>query len=148
MGLDMYLNKNYYITEQENDSEMRQSLGNEFVKTKKVKQIICEGIYWRKSNYIHKWFVDNVQEGKDDCKKYEVTVEQLKELYRLVSKTIKDKNPELLPSQSGFFFGSTEYDDYYWKDLKRTKKELKALLDECKMHKDDWTFWLTYQASW
>ena len=24
--------------------------------------------YWRKANAIHKWFVDNVQDGNDDCK--------------------------------------------------------------------------------
>ena len=39
-----------------------------------------EIIYWRKANAIHKWFVENVQEGVDDCGEYEVTVEQLTEL--------------------------------------------------------------------
>lgn len=23
--------------------------------------------YWRKANHIHKWFVDNIQDGEDDC---------------------------------------------------------------------------------
>lgn len=36
--------------------------------------------YWRKANAIHKWFVDNVQKGEDDCGRYEVSKENLEEL--------------------------------------------------------------------
>lgn len=36
--------------------------------------------YWRKANQIHGWFVDNVQDGEDDCGMYEVTEDQLIEL--------------------------------------------------------------------
>jgi len=36
--------------------------------------------YWRKANAIHKWFVDNVQNGEDDCQRYDVTPAQLTEL--------------------------------------------------------------------
>ena len=37
--------------------------------------------YWRKANAIHSWFVNNVQNGKDDCEEYEVSEGQLHELY-------------------------------------------------------------------
>lgn len=37
---------------------------------------------------------------------------------------------ELLPTGSGFFFGSTEYDKYYLDDVIRTKDFLEALLQE------------------
>lgn len=37
---------------------------------------------------------------------------------------------ELLPTTSGFFFGSTEYDQYYIADLKETKKILEQALEE------------------
>ena len=37
--------------------------------------------YWRKANQVHKWFVDNVQGGEDDCDFHdEVTKEKLEEL--------------------------------------------------------------------
>lgn len=37
--------------------------------------------YWRKANQIHKWFVDNVQDGVDDCDyHHEVTKEKLEKL--------------------------------------------------------------------
>lgn len=29
--------------------------------------------YWRKANQIHRWFVNIVQGGEDDCNPYEVT---------------------------------------------------------------------------
>lgn len=40
--------------------------------------IMTEIAYWRKANHIHKWFVDNVQYGVDDCGTYEVTEADLK----------------------------------------------------------------------
>lgn len=43
---------------------------------------------WRKANQIHKWFVDNVQGGNDDCGTYEVGVEQLQELLGIVNKVL------------------------------------------------------------
>ena len=42
-----------------------------------------ELMYWRKANQIHNWFVQNVQDGKDDCGLYEVSKEKLKELLEL-----------------------------------------------------------------
>lgn len=46
--------------------------------------------YWRKANAIHKWFVENVQNGEDDCGRYEVSKEQLEELLD-VCKEVLDK---------------------------------------------------------
>ena len=49
---------------------------------------------------------------------------------------------ELLPTQEGFFFGSTDYNEYYIQDLKNTKEILEeALADDigCEYY---------YQSSW
>lgn len=35
---------------------------------------------------------------------------------------------KLLPTQSGFFFGGTDYDQYYYQDLEYTKSELERIL--------------------
>jgi len=47
-------------------------------------------------------------------------------------KVIKDpsKALELLPTQGGFFFGSTDYDEWYLGDIKDTKNVLEQLLAE------------------
>ena len=79
--------------------------------------------YWRKANQIHKWFVDKVQDGIDDCEyHHEVTEEDLDELINTCHEVLDNPNlaEELLPTQSGFFFGGTSYDEYYFDDLNYT----------------------------
>lgn len=49
---------------------------------------------------------------------------------------------DLLPTMSGFFFGSTEYDQWYIEDLERTVERIHAVLEEPKSE------WFTYKASW
>lgn len=48
---------------------------------------------------------------------------------------------KLLPTQEGFFFGSTDYDEYYVQDLQSTIDQIEPLLAE-----DDGDFY--YRASW
>ena len=87
-------------------------------------------MYWRKSNQIHQWFVQNVQGGTDNCAEYSVSLDQLK----LLSKTIEPAlvsttaASELMPTSEGFFFGSQEYDQYYFDDLKETKEKIDDLV--------------------
>ena len=80
--------------------------------------------YWRKANQIHKWFVDNVQDGNDNCGEYYVSHEKLKELRETCRQAIFAKDPNLLPPQAGFFFGSYDIDEWYWQDIKDTIKKL------------------------
>ena len=47
-------------------------------------------LYWRKANAIHKWFVDNVQNGDDDCGDYEVYWEQLMELKGICKRIVEE----------------------------------------------------------
>jgi len=102
--------------------------------------------YWRKANQIHNWFVTECAGGEDDCRPVYVPSIKLTELLAMVNAVLEDNaDPaSTLPTASGFFFGSTEYDEYYKHDLKRTKSILeKALaLDE----NGDVSFY--YQASW
>ena len=138
MGLDMHLHRKTYV---KNWNHMRYEEKHQVtVKLNKKKhpyikkELICnvdeEIGYWRKANFIHRWFVDNVQNGVDDCKEYYVDIEQLQELYDLCVQV--KKSPEMaaetLPTQSGFFFGDTAYDEYYLEDLEKTIKILKPIL--------------------
>lgn len=148
MGLDMYLKERKYIGKAEvkllsNEYGWYNNDGQEF---KNVKELVIEVGYWRKANAIHKWFVDNVQNGNDDCGEYEVSFEQLQDLLAickvLKSKMVlsEDENEngnkyvvnyticnELLPTQDGFFFGSTNYDEWYYKDIEYTIEILESL---------------------
>lgn len=57
-------------------------------------------------------------------------------------------NPEevaaLLPTQPGFFFGSTDYDEYYLDDVKETAEELDRILANPALEDSDFF----YQSSW
>lgn len=65
------------ITRDENTEEV----GN-------VSYLIVETGYWRKANAIHKWFVENVQDGEDDCKEYYVDENDLKKLLDVVNRVL------------------------------------------------------------
>jgi len=148
MGLDMYLSAKRYLSPYDEkdiliSNKIREAAGETFDLS--VKFLRFEAAYWRKANAIHKWFVNNVQNGKDDCQEYEVATEQLQELLNTVNQVLKENELALtlLPTGSGFFFGDTSYDEYYFDDLRYTKERLEYLL---KNVSDD--YWFIYRASW
>lgn len=102
---------------------------------------------WRKANAIHKWFVDNVQNGKDDCSKWMVGMEDLKKLNQLIGEVEKHHKvaKDLLPTLEGLFFGSYEYDEWYWDELKDTKKKLDYIIKNEDKFKE---LEIYYQSSW
>ena len=138
MGLDMYLEKRIYIGASYDFNNVKGTVyitkeGKEVpINFNKIDSIIESVGCWRKANQIHKWFVDNVQDGNDDCKEYWVSREKLKELYNICRNVIRHQGlaSELLPTQSGFFFGGTDYDEYYFSDIKRTIDILKPILKD------------------
>ena len=164
MGLDMHLEVEIYLSQytggEEKKADKIRKMFPAISKTGDLDfvKVSFEAGYWRKANHIHKWFVDNVQSGEDDCGIYYVEREKLKELLELcrnvlkVAKTKKTKegivitNPkevaELLPTQEGFFFGSTDYDGQYLEDVKRTIEIIKR----CFELPDDYGF--KYHSSW
>lgn len=137
--------------------------------------------YWRKANAIHNFFVNEVQDGNDDCADYDVpksVIEDLAERCDLVLQLL-DRSPkkdvehfagyqrnengeivemfdtitvydvgdeihDLLPTQGGFFFGSTEYGDWYRNDILETKEICDKLLIEMDWDNEE----LTYGSSW
>lgn len=170
MGLDMYLHRRTYISQSEHTPEEHRyditvSKGGVAcaIQPKRICYITEEIAYWRKANAIHKWFVDNCQDGVDDCRETLVLREQLEELVTLCKQVLstlelvddevvvaKQLSAEgwkditepgqvvaqqklaesMLPTKAGFFFGSTNYDQYYIEDLKYTAATLEAALAE------------------
>jgi hypothetical protein len=139
MGLDMYLNKRTYVQQWEHQKpeekyEVVVTKGGEptNVKPNKVKYIIEEAGYWRKQNQIHRWFVENIQNGTDDCGEYYVSKTDLETLLELCEKVKADNAlaDELLPGASGFFFGGTEYDEWYFNGIDNTIEILKEALED------------------
>lgn len=77
MGLDMYLIKNMSI-------EPSQVLDMKIPQGAYTK-VEYTAVYWRKCNAVHRWFVDNVQNGNDDCGTYEVSRHKLQELVDIIN---------------------------------------------------------------
>lgn len=133
MGLDMYLEKQIYVGAQYDHKNVHAKIeiisGSKKLKIdpKKILHITEAAGYWRKSNQIHKWFVDNAQKGVDDCKHYYVSYEQLLQLKKLCEEVLLSKDASKLPPEKGFFFGGTEIDEYYWQDLKDTIEIIEKL---------------------
>ena len=152
MGLDMYLyKKNYIRTESFYKEDFRNEVivktGGEIdtkIKSERIRYIVEEVGYWRKANQIHRWFVENVQNSIDNCGTYYVSRDTLQELLTLC-KEVKENNSkaeELLPSASGFFFGGTDYDEWYYNDIDSTIK----IIEECL--EDETADEFEYSSSW
>ena len=158
MGLDMYLTKHWYLSLEERvglkiefpAAPTPSRIGMDYPQpaltpdTSKVCEIVEEAGYWRKANAIHRWFVENVQDGVDNCARYHVDREKLTALLELVKQVLLDHSnaPDLLPTQKGFFFGDRGYDEQYYENLEHTKNVLMPLLEESGFYD------IYYHASW
>ena len=100
--------------------------------------------YWRKANQIHNWFVTNIQNGEDNCGEYYVPQDKLTELMVICEHALESKDPTLLPPQAGFFFGGTDIDEWYWRDLESTVTQLKRIFALPEV--DNLSFY--YSSSW
>lgn len=193
MGLDMYLKASTYGSGYDFNGEeevkkyrnLVDGFGAEAIADPDTPSYVFSvtALYWRKSNAIHKWFVDNVQDGTDDCGTYYVGREQLEQLRDTCKKVVESLKlvpgkvnagqimkeggwediledgevatntsvaEELLPTGSGFFFGSTDYDGWYAQDLQRTVEGIDRLLEATKGSEENpfsgWDFY--YNSSW
>jgi hypothetical protein len=165
MGLDMYLSIRKYVGRLDlsagydevkgwsHNDEFDKVMGacdmSEFLETDNTTGLHVEVpvAYWRKANAIHKWFIDNRADGVDECQPIWVNSDYLGELLELCNEVLADhdKADELLPTESGFFFGGTEYDDWYFQDLEYTQRRLTELIPLMKKSDNDSA---VYQASW
>jgi hypothetical protein len=140
MGLDMYLKVRAYLGGWDHRDAAEKAKYAKAIKLAGLEmKDVCEEApsayieitvgYWRKANAIHAWFVKNVQEGKDDCGDYYVPDEKLDALLAdceaIIASPENAKN--ILPTQAGFFFGSTKIDEYYMGDLVRTVELIKKV---------------------
>ena len=157
MGLDMYLKASKYVSgysfsngdDKSLYSKLLDAVGlalKDIDKDTPSGEISFTVAYWRKANAIHAWFVRNCQDGKDECQHTYVERDKLTELRDTIDRVLADRGlaSELLPTQSGFFFGGTDYDEWYWQDLERTSKKLTRLLGDEGLN--GWDFY--YHSSW
>lgn len=163
MGLDMYLYAEKYISQVDYknvNGELTRVVKPEYAEIMEAAGMAdlpktdfagaeikaCIG-YWRKVNAVHGWFVDNVQDGEDECKPHYVSREQLEELKKeclqsLAVRTGATPIGDILEPRAGFFFGSTDKDEWYYQDLQETVNIIDGALAL------DGNYRFIYQSSW
>lgn len=195
MGLDMYLSSDIYLSTYDDAKIIRstnRSIGLKTVTTKdyrdpkkriiehnslRVKGLTVEIGYWRKANQIHKWFVDNVQDGNDNCERHRIDEEKIEKLVELCESLLatqkdvmlmqKDEESvkgfaldtalafELMPPTEGFFFGyhdGDQHEPWFWHwyviEIQDTLKFLKKF-EELREKNSNFKYAdLYYQSSW
>lgn len=112
MGLDMYMNK-----------RLKADVNGKYAQ---------EVAYWRKANQIRQWIVNHTEMKEDDnCEVIPMTKELLEQLVKDCKKVITSPKyaSKIMPTSSGFFFGSMEYDEKYFNDLCNTIRQIEKILD-------------------
>ena len=143
MGLDI----TFYKAKRSKDNEtkerleeIRKELATEYLKSidernsKLIKELEDENekinpwnevAYFRKVNFLIPFFG-----YKENCSNIEIDKYQVEDLIEACKEVLAnhDKASFLLPTQAGFFFGSTDYDDWYFDDVQNVKEKFEEIL--------------------
>ncbi len=152
MGLDMYLYKETYVQnwsfhtpEQKWNITVTKGGEPSRIRPERICTIIEEIVYWRKFNALHTFIVNNFAGGVDECQKIFLYDEQLKKIHDTLKTILDDTSlaSQLMPPSQGFFFGTYEIDEWYWKDVENAYKVFSEILSDGEETREYY-----YQASW
>jgi hypothetical protein len=114
--------------------------------------------YWRKFNALHAYIVDQFAGGVDECQPIELSADDVQQIIGALEEALADPKGEGNPLQprSGFFFGSTEIDEYYLAECRealttfRWVAERMAEREAWEQRPGNGMAWqtFTYEASW
>lgn len=178
MGLDMYFNMKRYETVSRYRLKEGAKVPENFypAELKGLQEHIFErnflgkdcsyGVgYFRKFNALHNWIVKNCANGVDECQEIILKRSDIEKILFICKEIQSDhsKAPKLMPTGAGFFFGSTEYDDWYFEDIDCAidlMTEILKVLDEEAKYREkirasgevpavsSYSWEVIYQASW
>lgn len=88
--------------------------------------------YFRKVNFLLPFFGYG-----ENCSYCQISYDQVEDLLAACKTVLDAKNSEdaesvaesTLPTESGFFFGSTAYDEWYYKDVEHVQREFTNILE-------------------
>lgn len=127
MGLDIYFTKRKYNTAEDADNEdIEQS------------EEIYEEAYFRKVNFLVSFF-EKYDENLLESNELIVSRDMVDELISTCNKVSDNHSlaEELLPNCEGFFFGSTDYDEWYFKDVQQVIWDMTDVYNNMSNYKSD-----------
>ena len=151
MGLDITFYKAKRLKDNETKErleEIRKELATEYLKSidernsKLINELEDEKekinpwnevAYFRKVNFLIPFFG-----YEENCSNIEIDKYQVEDLIEACKEVLAnhDKASFLLPTQAGFFFGSTDYDDWYFDDVQNVKEKFEEVLADFDMDED------------
>ena len=176
MGLDMYIHKKVYCGAHFEHNNIQTKVivhktKDDILSTIEIDNPVSsfeiQVAYWRKANAIHGWFCNNIGNQENISSEVYLPMEKIVELIAVCKEAIKlyEIHDDLtdtdflkfandnLPPMSGFFFGSTDIDEWYLQDLQDTVKQLEELILDHEKYKNEYNKVGLYQsyyynASW
>ena len=150
MGLDQYL----YVAKEELEQDYYEHLGEKICEeTSEIyyydeTEILEPIAYFRKSNWLHgylnKLCLERTYHEIEDCEYFIFSQQDLKNLLALCREVVEYKSiayaEDWLPPMSGFFFGSTAIDEYYFEDVQ-------DFINDMEVYEED-NFQYVYYAWW
>ena len=98
--------------------------------------------YFRKVNFLVNYF------NLENCVDHICTRDEMETLLSKCNSVLEKKTESIsdktLPTTSGFFFGSTDYDDWYYKDIQSVKDTITKALNDWDEYKEE----LIFHAWW
>lgn len=141
MGLDMYLKAevskyvSYYDDGNENYGK---GLYPDFLRDfedmqRERRNLICvsseyEIGYWRKFNALHSYIVNSFADGVDECQDIVLWEQDIKRILETLKSLTPENASVVMPPKDGFFFGSTDIDEWYWRDVGYSIKVFEKIL--------------------
>lgn len=88
-------------------------------------------LYYRKVNFLYAFFEEHLDY---DTQMAYVDKDDVDKLVQCCDVVLGNKNMAsiVLPTQDGFFFGDTEYNKYYFSDVRKVRREFKKLSEHWK----------------
>ena len=105
-----------------------------------LNDIDCENFeflaYFRKVNFLFEFFSGSLNEDETTVVITRGEMEELIEKCEFVLNN-RDKASEILPTCDGFFFGSLDYDDYYFESVAKVLLSFQVILEN---YSDDYLY--------
>lgn len=110
------------------------------IETELLNELEREIGYFRKVNFLIPYF-----DYEDDCSDKVISKGEIEALIDDCKRVLAERDREdredvvrdILPTQCGFFFGSTAYDDYYFNDVEDVLDTFTKILDDVDFDTED-----------